>query len=216
MFKNILLVLIAIFSIIYIFEIGIASSPFIILFKLIPMILIIILAITTKPVHQKSYFLLIVVGLIFCAIGDYTLQWFIVGLSFFLIGHLFYISAFITAKKQRSPKIVLIILLIFGIIVASIIVGGLINDGEMILAGAVLLYISIILTMGWTAWGTNNLYAILGSCLFILSDTVLAINKFTMDVPFSGQIIMITYYGAQLLFALSISKYSVFRNKVIQ
>src|ERR1044072_3973284 len=100
MVNKILLALITLFSIIYIFRIGIEDSELIMLFKLIPMIFIIILALLTKAPRAKTYYTLISIGLVFCAIGDYTIQWFIVGLIFFLIGHLFYIAAFLSAKEQ--------------------------------------------------------------------------------------------------------------------
>lgn len=216
MLKKGLLAFIFLFAIIYIFEIGIQNSDYILIFKIIPMILIIILALTTKTANIKKYHTLIIIGLIFCTIGDYTLQWFIVGLSFFLIGHIFYISAFFTTNEQKPPKSLLIGLIIYGLIMAIIIPGGLLKDGETVLAIAVTVYIAVILTMGWSAWRTNSKFAIIGAALFIISDTVLAINRFTYDIPFSGEIIMITYYGAQLLLALSISQYSVNRNKVIQ
>ena len=46
------------------------------IFKVIPMLLIIILVMIQKPLHIKKYQLLIIAGLVFCMIGDYTLQWF--------------------------------------------------------------------------------------------------------------------------------------------
>ena len=216
MVNKILLALITLFSIIYIFRIGIEDSELIMLFKLIPMIFIITLALLTKAPRAKTYYTLISIGLVFCAIGDYTIQWFIVGLIFFLIGHLFYIAAFLSAKEQQSPKSLLAGLILYGTVMAIIIAGGLWQDGDVIMAIAVTGYISVILTMGWTAWRTKSNYAMIGAILFIISDSVLALNKFTVAIPAASEIIMITYYSAQVLLALSISQYSVTRNKVIQ
>ncbi len=216
MANKILLALITVFSIIYIFRIGIEDSDLIMLFKLIPMIFIITLALLTKAPQAKSYYTLISIGLVFCAIGDYTIQWFIVGLSFFLIGHLFYIAAFLSTNVQESPKSLLAGLVLYGAVMAVIIAGGLWQDGDVVMAIAVIAYISVILTMGWTSWRTKSTFAMVGAILFIISDSVLALNKFTVDVPAASEIIMITYYGAQILLALSISQYSVIRNKMIQ
>ena len=216
MVNKVLLALITVFSIIYIFRIGLEGSDFIMLFKLIPMIFIIILALLTKAPQAKTYYTLISIGLVFCAIGDYTIQWFIVGLSFFLIGHLFYIAAFLSTNVQESPKSLLAGLVLFGAVMAVIIAGGLWQDGDTIMAFAVVAYISVILTMGWTSWRTKSNYAMIGAILFITSDSVLALNKFTVEIPAASEIIMITYYSAQILLALSISQYSVIRNKVIQ
>ena len=217
MIKKALLGIILLFAIIYTFSIGIKDSEYIMVFKLIPMILIISYAVLSKAFDVKKYYILMIIGLVVCAIGDYTIQhWFIIGLSSFLIGHIFYISAFITANEQKSPKSLLAGLVVYGAVMAVIIAGGLFKDGDIVLGIAVIAYISVILTMGWTAWRTSSKYSIIGATLFIISDTVLALNKFTIDIPYSNIWIMSTYYGAQILLALSISQYSVIRNKVIQ
>ena len=183
---------------------------------LIPMVIIILIALLSVAPHVKTYHILMTLGLIICAIGDYTLQWFVVGLSFFLLGHVFYISAFLKTKERKPPTALLIGLLVYGVIMAGIITGGLLKDGDIIMGIAVLAYICVIMTMGLTAWRTNCIFAIIGSLLFIVSDSILALNKFTVSIPYAGVYIMVTYYAAQLLLALSISKYSVIRNKVVQ
>lgn len=216
MLKKMLIGIILVLAVIYIFEIGIQDSDYIMLFKLLPMVFIIIYAILSKSDNIKRYSILMTVGLVVCAIGDYTIQWFIVGLIFFLIGHLFYITAFLSTNDQKSPISLLIILIAYGLVMAIVIAGGLFKDEEYVLAIAVMAYISVILTMGLTAWRTKSTFAMIGAILFIISDSVLALNKFTVEIPYSGIWIMSTYYAAQLLFALSISQYSVNRTKVIQ
>jgi hypothetical protein len=62
---------------------------------------------------------------------------------------------------------------------------------------------------------TGSIFAIIGSILFIASDSYLAINKFVMALPLAHEVIMLTYYSAQLLIALSILQYSEIRSKVI-
>lgn len=214
--RKISLVLIAVLGLFYIFYYGERDDSFKMLFKLLPMILILGLAISTKAKNIPQYYLLISIGLVFCTIGDYTLQWFIVGLSFFLTGHLFYISAFLTAKDHKTPTAVKVILAVYGIAMAGWIAGTLFSKGDIVMGIAVCAYILVILLMGWTSWRTGSKYAIIGSTLFILSDSFLAINKFIVDLPISHILIMSTYYGAQILLALSISQYSVIRNKVVQ
>ena len=217
MIQKALLGIIILLAIIYTFEIGIKDSEYIIVFKLLPMIFIIVYALLSKAFNVKKYYILMTIGLVICAIGDYTIQlWFIVGLVFFLLGHIFYISAFISANEQKPPISLLAGLLVYGAVMAVIIAGGLLKDGDIVLALAVIAYISVILTMGWTAWRTKSMYAMIGAFLFIISDSVLALNKFTIDIPYSGIWIMSTYYSAQILLALSISQYSVIRNKMIQ
>ncbi len=96
------------------------------------------------------------------------------------------------------------------------IAGSVFKTGETILSIAVIAYIAVILTMGWTAIKTGSKFATIGALLFIASDSYLSINKFVMPLPLSHEVIMLTYYSAQLLIALSILQYSEIRSKVLQ
>lgn len=216
MLKKILIGFIILSGLYYIFLFSHIAENLKLLFKVIPMLLIIILAAVQKPLHIKKYQLLIITGLIFCMIGDYTLQWFLVGLTSFLIGHIFYIFAFSTTNEQKVPSWAKITLLLYGVCMAIWIAGSVLKTGETILSIAVIAYISVILTMGWTAVRTGSKFAIIGALLFIASDSYLAINKFVTPLAFSHEVIMLTYYSAQVLIALSILQYSEIRSKVVQ
>ena len=206
--KN-LSILILLMSIIYIFFIP--SEPFAlkILFKLIPMWLIIYYAFIQKTEGVRQNKGLILTGLFFCMLGDGLLHWFIVGLSFFLIGHIIYIAGFL--KKWNFSKIRLlsiIPLLAFDLIIGNKLINALQeaeNDGLII---PVVIYIGAISFMAWAAFMTGNMYAIIGSLLFVISDTILSWNMFISDVPYSHFLIMSTYYAAQYTIASSISKTS--------
>lgn len=215
MFKKILIAFIILFGLYYIFLFSHIPESLQLIFKVIPMLLMIILAAIQKPVHKK-YQLLIIIGLVFCMIGDYTLQWFLIGLTSFLIGHIFYIFAFSSANEEPVPIWAKIILLLYGAGMAIWIAGSVFKTGETILAIAVIAYIAVILTMGWTAIKTGSKFATIGALLFIASDSYLSINKFVMPLAFSHEVIMLTYYSAQLLIALSILQYSEIRSKVLQ
>ncbi|MGE7842531.1 lysoplasmalogenase [Lysinibacillus sp. NPDC093712] len=216
MARKILLTFIILFGLYYIFFFSHIDQSLKLIFKVIPMILIIIMAATKKAQSIKKYQLLIIIGLLFCMVGDYTLQWFLIGLTSFLIGHIFYIFAFSSTNEQSVPTWAKIVLLLYGVLMASWIATTVFKSGETILTFAVLAYISIILTMGWTAIRTRSTFAIIGAILFIASDSYLAINKFVMPLPFSHEVIMMTYYSAQILIALSILQYSEIRSKVVQ
>ena len=216
MAKKILLTFIILLGLYYIFFLSHIDQSLKLIFKIIPMILIIVMAATQKVHSIKKYQLLIVIGLVFCMIGDYTLQWFLIGLTSFLIGHVFYIFAFSSTSEQPVPTWAKVSLLVYGVLMASWIATTVFKSGETVLAFAVLAYISIILTMGWTALRTGSIFAIIGALLFLASDSYLAINKFVMPLPFSHEVIMTTYYSAQLLIALSILQYSEIRSKVVQ
>jgi uncharacterized membrane protein YhhN len=52
--------------------------------------------------------------------------------------------------------------------------------------------------------GTRTLLAFLGAVLFLVSDSVLAYNRFARKMPGARTVILGTYFPAQLLIALSI------------
>jgi len=213
--KNVFIILFLITSIYYVFFDSFISDPIKIVFKLIPMILVLLIAFLSNNL-AKTYKTFVLIALIFCAIGDYTIQWFIFGLISFLIGHLFYIRAFLSTNEQKVPSIAKILLVAYGIVMAFIILSAVIQTGNIVMAIAVFCYITVILTMGWTAFRTKSKLAIIGACLFIISDSVLAINKFVLSVDYSHQLIMSTYYCAQIFIALSIDNYSAIKSKGVQ
>ena len=197
----------------YVFFFETIDSSLKMVFKLLPMILLIALAFLTKVQVKSPYYWLISIGLIFCAVGDYTLQWFIIGLSFFLVGHIFYIFAFRSTNQQNTPMYVKIVLALYGAVMMFWIAGSLLKKGDTVLAIAVTAYIFVILTMGWTSFRTGSKFAVIGAILFIVSDSVLAINRFMVDVPASHILIMFTYYGAQFFLMLSIIDYDRLRSR---
>ncbi|MBK3495539.1 lysoplasmalogenase [Viridibacillus sp. YIM B01967] len=185
-------------------------------FKVIPMLLIIWLASLQQVPVNTRYKNWLLLGLLFCMIGDATLQWFLIGLSSFLIGHICYIVAFIKLKKKAIAKPAAILLLLYGVFMVVWITGTVFKSGDIVLGIAVIAYIAVILTMGWTAIQTGSKLATIGALSFIFSDSILSINMFITEVPFSHALIMVSYYGAQLLFAISIPYYSVIRKKVLE
>lgn len=178
-------------------------------FKLVPMILIILYAAKRLPKEKRLFHWLILAGLFFCAIGDATLHWFIVGLSAFLIGHVFYLAGFFTQWQFTKLRAIFIVpIALYGIVMGSILAEALQDAGDVALMLPVLLYILMISTMAWSAIMSGNKFAIAGSLLFVISDSVLAWNMFVEPVAFSHLWIMTTYYGAQFLIAYSLRSFS--------
>lgn len=215
MWSKIIGVLIGVMGIIYIFFIPSDPVSTKIIFKLIPMLLIILFAFLQPVGESKKYKTLILIGLTVCMLADGLIYWFIVGLITFLIGHIWYIFAFKQIKQISIPKWAIALLLVYGFSMVIWLAGTLWSQGDTVLAFAVIIYIVVILAMGWNAFQTANKYVIIGAILFIFSDSTLAINKFIVDVPFSHALIMISYYGAQFMFALSIH-YSVSRKNLLR
>lgn len=206
----------AIFAFIYIF--GQPMLPEVIdpIIKIIPMLLLILVAFY-RPATMKHYQALVLMSLVLCMLGDFTIGTnFLMGLVFFLCGHLCYIAAFTTARARNVPKVWQYILLIYGGMMLAVLGGTLFVQENFVMMGAVSAYIVVILGMSWTALMTKSLFAYVGAIVFIISDSTLAIDKFLSPLPFSHEIIMTTYYAAQFCFAWSVANYSENRSKVVK
>lgn len=196
---------IIIFACLYIFVIPSQPESISLLFKVIPMILIIVYARINRPSNSNKTYTLILIGLLFSTIGDATLRWFVIGLTAFLIGHLFYIAAFRRLASFSIKKSVSLVLLIpYGLWIGMELVRSLTSQNEALLIAPVIAYIIVILLMSFMAISTGNFYAIIGSLLFVISDSILAWNMFIQSVSFADISIMTTYYGAQFFIALAI------------
>ncbi|MUT66518.1 lysoplasmalogenase [Paenibacillus sp. NEAU-GSW1] len=191
-------------SVLYIFVIP--NDPFAVklLFKLIPMWLMIGYAYLQFPAESKRSHWLLLTGLFFCMLGDGLLVWFVVGLTAFLIGHLFYLFAFLSVWRFSWIRLsALVPLVAYGAWMCSNLVPALQDSGDQALIIPVLVYVVVIMLMCWSAIMTGNKLAILGSVLFVISDSVLSWNMFVSDITYSSIYIMATYYGAQFLIARS-------------
>ncbi|MGG3506296.1 lysoplasmalogenase [Paenibacillus lautus] len=200
--------IILIMSLLYMFFIPSEPLAVKLLFKLIPMWLIILFAYRQFPPHRSRIHYLLLTGLFFCMIGDGTLIWFVVGLSAFLIGHLFYTSGFLGQWRYSAPRLLSIVpIAAYSVWMGIQLVSSLKSNGEQALIIPVIAYIAVISFMLWTAIMTGNRYAMLGSLLFVISDSILSWNMFVVDIRYSDIWIMTTYYAAQFLIARSISAF---------
>lgn len=178
------------------------------LFKLIPMWLIITYAYLQIPTtDRKRHQIFILIGLFFCMLGDGLLSMFIIGLSAFLIGHLFYTASFLSRWRFSKARFSIIIpLALYGLYMGRELIQALVRDGKENLIIPVMIYLVVISFMALTAMMTGHLWAIIGSLLFVVSDSILSWNMFISDVTYSGPLIMTTYYAAQFLLAYSLRK----------
>lgn len=198
-------VLIGLMGLLYIFFIPAKPEAVKILFKLIPMWLIIAYAYLQFPASRQRVHWIMLGGLFFCMLGDGLLRWFVVGLFAFLIGHLFYMTAFFgkwSFSKLRFAA--LLPILLYAVYMSTQLIGSLQQDGKPQLIVPVLLYVIVISLMTWSAIMTGNKWAIVGSILFTISDSILSWNMFVSKVAYAGPLIMITYYTAQFCMASSL------------
>jgi len=149
---------------------------------------------------------LIALGLVASALGDVLLAWsadaFIAGLVAFLIGHILYLSAFVMQDKRLA----LGMLLPFFAWTGGVFLVLQPHLGDLLIPVAA--YVLVITAMVWRAgalWGrvAGGGAAVLGAALFVLSDSLLAINKFAYTFKFADVAVMLTYWAGQLWIARS-------------
>ncbi|GFN32870.1 lysoplasmalogenase [Paenibacillus xylaniclasticus] len=172
------------------------------LFKVIPMALIIVYAWSRLPKNRQRFHWAAIIGLSFCMIGDATIEWFVVGLSAFLIGHLCYMTGFFQQWRYSAVRFAAIIpIALYSIYMAAQLVQALNEQGKTNLIIPVIAYITVIALMTWSAVMTGHRWAIIGSLLFMASDSILSWNMFIEEIAYSRAFIMTTYYAAQLCLA---------------
>lgn len=161
---------------------------------------------------------LILSGLLFSWAGDVIIDFsFILGLVSFLLAQIMYLSAFFLTPGKNvifSNRFYLLIpVILFGIILIYFLYDDL-ADMKI----PVIIYAIVILTM--LAAAINRLekvsifsyYLVLaGAILFVISDSAIAVNKFSWHFKHSGPIIMSTYLAAQYLIVMGCIRQ--FRNK---
>ncbi|GAB3798441.1 lysoplasmalogenase [Virgibacillus kimchii] len=209
-------ILILVMSALYLFIIPDEPFAFRLFFKLIPMVMIIMYAFRQSGEKKSAAQWLIITGLFFSIIGDGTLHWFIVGLTAFLIGHLFYTAGFLTRWKFSWVRFAMILPIAgYAIFIGSDMAVALDTGGNEELLIPVMIYIIVISIMAWAAVMTGNVWASLGSILFVISDSILAWNMFVSPIANSGELVMITYYGAQFLIAHSLATIQEKSNRIV-
>lgn len=198
--------LILVMGLLYIFVIPSEPVAVKLLFKVIPMLLIITYAYVNAPDRKQYYDWMLLTGLFFCMLGDaFIIGSFIYGLAAFLIGHIFYLTGFF--RKWRFSKLHFAMVLPIGLyafFMGGEIIQALIRDNNKALIVPVLLYITVISLMMWSAIMTGNKWAMIGSITFGISDSILSWNMFVTPFASADTLVMITYYAAQFCIAYSL------------
>ncbi len=185
-----------------------------------PLIMISLAAYYLVSTQQRST--LFLVAIFFCWVGDVLLLFkpelfFIAGLVAFLTGHVLYILCYQQMRWNESKNPLLgpqkvrfalpIVLAGTGLVVVLYPVLGELKIPVMI-------YALVITTMALQAlfrfgYTTNKSFALvfIGAILFMVSDSLLAINKFLMPVQFASLGIMATYMVAQYLIVEGVLKH---------
>lgn len=164
---------------------------------------------------------LVIVALFFCWAGDILLlyastneNFFLYGLAAFLLGHLFYIVSFIKfVRIQSNGKALALLFYLLPLSYAILLLAMLYPQlGDMMIPVFVYgIVISIMCGVAMWRWHKTDeasfSYVIMGAILFIISDSIIAINKFHTAFEWSGLLIMATYIIAQYLITVGLMKH---------
>lgn len=141
-------------------------------------------------------------------VGDVALlddrpQAFLIGLAAFLLGHLAYLAAFV-GWFTNLPLALLGFLLAGGLAATSgrRVYRAVARSEGQSLGWAVAAYIAVSVAMTTAAGGTGGLLVLLGALLFLLSDLVLALNRFVGPRARAATVVIVTYHLAQALLVL--------------
>ena len=175
------------------------------LVKVLPLSLLVIFWLNSQKSTRPKVLL---TALLFSLAGDVLLSQkglFLVGLGSFLIAQICYAALFFQQMTWQTKRIPLLLgLLVYLTVVASIVVP---HTGD--LAVAIVAYMCAISTMVALAYlrqAEHWKWVAVGASFFILSDSLIAINKFTDALAgyeaLTGAMIMATYYAAQGLIVM--------------
>jgi uncharacterized membrane protein YhhN len=154
--------------------------------------------------------ILVLAALGFCMTGDVLLDLdrsanFKPALAVFLLGHILYFSVFALRGLTfaRSRRLAAAAVLAFGsgvgIALSSI------DPGFLLPVYAYLVAITAMTLAAFAIKSFSPLIAV-GAALFMISDTVIAINKFLSPIPYSTMVNISLYFAAQILIIAGIAR----------
>ncbi|WP_330115094.1 lysoplasmalogenase [Pseudomonas sp. JS3066] len=155
------------------------------------------------------------IGLLLSLLGDMLLEWpadlFVFGLGAFLLAHLAYLCAYLQQSRRLAPLALLVAAGCGGGIFALLASGGL---GALLLPVAC--YAIAISAMLWRALARlgaeldrrSAVLAAGGAALFVLSDSLIGINRFVSPFDGASYFIILSYWLGQLGIAASAAAFS--------
>ncbi len=181
--------------------------------------LIFVLAWRAQPAQSPRYRRWILAGIACSLLGDVLLMLpgdlFVPGLVAFLCGHLCFIAAFLGDSRFAAPAWPLAACLAYGAVNLALLWGAI----DAPLRVPVLVYVAVLASMGGQALGRAQLLAqrgdaqtpaarlaALGALTFMLSDSLLAWNRFHGPVPLASLWVLAAYYLALWWIARSVQR----------
>lgn len=181
-------------------------------------VLVIYFLIQTNQI-QSAFKKWILLALFFSWAGDVLLMFqandpnfFLFGLSAFLLAHIFYIVFFYRVREKENIKINLWLLLLVMIYYGGLIFWLFPHLGDMkvpVMVYGIVISCMFMLAMHMLSVQNKSVgkWMMIGALLFVMSDSLLAINKFYQPFELGGVIVILTYGLAQLFITIGASTY---------
>lgn len=190
-------------------------------FTPLTMVLILGLALSAPPSRPPRYRWGIVAGLVFSLAGDVLLMLprdlFLAGLSSFLAAQVCYVVAFTSGSRFAAKPLSFVLLGGVGVALMIFLWAGIPTGLRL----PVLVYAGILLAMAAQAASRaldhRTVFAgaaALGAILFVVSDSLLALNRFGHPVRASRLLVLAPYFAAQWLIAISVAAPRIVRTPI--
>lgn len=130
---------------------------------------------------------------------------FMAGLAAFLVGHLAYQVAFVEVGLRGLDVLagLLVVVGMAGLALPTVLRGAARSAGPG-LAAAVASYAVMLSLMTMLGVGTGIIATAIGAALFLVSDTLIARERFVARMPHGGLIVIVTYHAAQFLILIGL------------
>ena len=173
-------------------------------------LLILAIALANWAARKNSYSLWISIGLLFSLAGDVLLlrsdHFFTLGLSAFLLTHIAYLVAFTRDTPFPARLSAWSLFLLFAASCYFFLFSWLPSALQIPVA----VYAVLLVSMAAQAMGrylklrtASTQFAAIGGLLFVLSDSLLAFDRFYKPLPLAPLLVLLPYYAAQWLIASS-------------
>jgi uncharacterized membrane protein YhhN len=161
----------------------------------------------------------ILLALFFSWAGDVLLMFepkdkifFLLGLSSFLIAHIFYIVFFhfvrVREKIKGNPWLLVVVVIYYAVLINFL--SPYLADMKIpVLVYGIVISVMLMMAMHMLFIKNNpaGKWMMIGALMFVMSDSILAINKFYQSFETAGILIMLTYGLAQLFIVEGAIKY---------
>ena len=163
------------------------------------------LSLNPADAAQRWWF---VAALVLCLAGDVFLMLptdrFVAGLASFLFGHVCFTIGFVVAATSFRYEFTAALAVIAVAASARRVVRGA-TAQDPALRAPVTVYIGVIATMLLLSAAPGQWLAVAGAATFVLSDSILARNRFVRPIPHGQLWTMVTYHAALALLVVSLA-----------